>query len=172
MEIRIAIKDDIEYMMSSRLEMLREVNSLAPDYQYSQSFIESTRSFFLDGQQTTVLALDGDSVVGCATMCYITIMPTFSHPTGKRAHLMNVYTAKDYRRQGIGMKMVSMLINEAWNKGVTEISLDATENGRALYAKCGFTNSDELRPESEIERTPEVLASIRDEALFDCTKPS
>ena len=143
MEIRIAIKDDIEYMMSSRLEMLREVNSLDPDYQYSQSFIESSRSFFLDGQQTTVLALDGDAVVGCATMCYITIMPTFSHPTGKRAHLMNVYTAKDYRRQGIGMKMVSMLINEAWNKGVTEISLDATEDGRALYVKCGFTNSDE-----------------------------
>ena len=73
----------------------------------------------------------------------ITLMPTFSHPTGKRAHLMNVYTAKDYRRQGIGMKMVSMLIDEAWNKGVTEISLDATEDGRALYAKCGFTYSNE-----------------------------
>ncbi len=76
-------------------------------------------------------------------MCYITFMPTFSHPTGKRAHLMNVYTAKDYRKQEIGMKMVSMLINEAWDKGVTEICLNATEDGRALYAKCGFTNSDE-----------------------------
>ena len=29
-----------------------------------------------------------------------------------------------------------------------------------------------LRPESEMERTPDVPASIRDEALFDCTKPS
>ena len=143
MEIRIATNDDIEYMMSSRLEMLKEVNSLDPDYQYSQSFVENSRSFFLDGQQTTVLALDGDRVAGCATMCYITLMPTFSHPTGKRAHLMNVYTAKDYRRQGIGMKMVSMLIDEAWNKGATEISLDATEMGRPLYKKCGFEDSGE-----------------------------
>ncbi|SEQ07087.1 MULTISPECIES: hypothetical protein [Butyrivibrio] len=31
MEIRIATNDDIEYMMSSRLEMLKEVNSLDPD---------------------------------------------------------------------------------------------------------------------------------------------
>ncbi|MBR4668914.1 MAG: hypothetical protein IKO76_09180 [Butyrivibrio sp.] len=50
MEIRIATKNDIEYMMSSRLEMLKEVNSLDPDYQYSQSFIENSRSFFLDGR--------------------------------------------------------------------------------------------------------------------------
>ena len=45
-----------------------------------------------------VLVLAGDRVIGCGTICYILIMPTFSHPTGKRAHLMNVYTAKDYRR--------------------------------------------------------------------------
>ena len=142
-EIRIATKDDIEYMMSSRLEMLKEVFSLDADYQYSESFIENSRRFFLDGQQTTTLALDGDRVVGCATMCYITVMPTVTHPTGKRAHLMNVYTAKDYRRQGIAMKMLSMLINDAWNLGVTEISLDATEDGRPLYSKCGFVDSDE-----------------------------
>lgn len=39
--------------------------------------------------------------------------------------------------------MVSMLINEAKEKGVTEISLDATELGKPLYRKCGFVESDE-----------------------------
>ena len=29
------------------------------------------------------------------------------------------------------------------NRGATEISLDATESGRALYIKCGFKDSDE-----------------------------
>ena len=80
--------------------MLKEVNALDADYQYSESFVEESRRYFLDGDQTTVLALDGERVIGCATICYITIMPTFSHPTGKRAHLMNVYTAKEYRKQG------------------------------------------------------------------------
>ena len=143
MEIRIAGKNDIGLMMSSRLEMLKEVNSLDADYQYSEDFVEESRRYFLEGDQSTVLALDGERVIGCATICYITIMPTFSHPTGKRAHLMNVYTAKEYRKHGIGMKMVNMLIEDAWNKGATEISLDATEAGRPLYRKCGFEDSEE-----------------------------
>lgn len=52
--------------------------------------------------QTTVLAID-ECVIGCATICYIDMMPTFSHPTGKRAHLMNVYTNCEYRRRGIAI---------------------------------------------------------------------
>ena len=143
MEIRIADKKDIDFMMSSRLEMLKEVNALDADYQYSESFVEESRRYFLDGDQTTVLALDGERVIGCATICYITIMPTFSHPSGKRAHLMNVYTVKEFRGQGIGKKMVDLLIEDAWNKGATEISLDATESGRPLYKKCGFEDSGE-----------------------------
>ena len=143
MEIRIADKQDIDLMMSSRLEMLKEVNSLDADYHYSESFVEESRRFFLNGDQTTVLALDGERVIGCATICYFSVMPTFSHPTGKRAHLMNVYTAKEYRGQGIGMKMVNKLIDEARSKGATEISLDATEAGRPLYKKCGFEDSNE-----------------------------
>lgn len=143
MEIRIAGKSDIDLMMSSRLEMLKEVNSLDVDYQYSEDFVEESRKYFLEGNQTTVLAVDGERVIGCATICYITIMPTFSHPTGKRAHLMNVYTAKEFRGQGIGKKMVDLLIEDAWNKGATEISLDATEAGRPLYKKCGFEDSGE-----------------------------
>ena len=143
MEIRIAGKKDIDLMMSSRLEMLKEVNSLDADYQYSEDFVGESRRYFLEGNQTTVLALDGERVIGCATICYITIMPTFSHPSGKRAHLMNVYTAKEFRGQGIGKKMVDLLIEDAWSKGATEISLDATESGRPLYKKCGFEDSGE-----------------------------
>lgn len=143
MEYRITDKNDIERLMNIRLEMLRIVNDLSDEYEYSQDFVESTRSYFLNGQQTTILALDENKTVGCATMAYIWIMPTFLHPTGKRAHLMNVYTSEAYRRQGIGNTMVKMLIEDAKEKGATEISLDATNMGRPLYEKLGFTASDE-----------------------------
>ena len=92
----------------------------------------------MNGDQTTVFAMDGDRIAGCASISYITIMPTFSHPSGKRAHLMNVFTRKEYRRQGVAQKMVEFLIDDARAHGATEISLDATEMGKPLYKSLGF----------------------------------
>lgn len=142
-EYKIATADDIELLMSSRLEMLREVNGLAADQEFSEEIMEYSRDYFLSGDQTTVLALDGGRVIGCATICYMVIMPTYSHPTGRRAHLMNVYTAKDHRRQGVARRMMEMILEDARNNSATEISLDATESGRPLYESMGFTGSDE-----------------------------
>ena len=85
-EYRIATNDDIELLMKSRLEMLRIVNGLADDYVFSDEIVSESRDYFLNGDQTTVLALDEGEVIGCASMSYMRIMPTFSHPTGKRAH--------------------------------------------------------------------------------------
>ena len=138
----IASKEDMELLMQSRLEMLRVVNELPCEYEFSKELRDNSRAYFQNGSQTTVLAID-ERVVGCATICYIDMMPTFSHPTGKRAHLMNVYTNCEYRRQGIALHMLHMLIQEAKKKGVTEISLDATEQGRPLYEKCNFAQSEE-----------------------------
>ena len=142
-EYKISTNEDIELLMSSRLEMLRIVNDLSDNYVFPDLIVNESRDYFLNGNQTTVLALDGDKVAGCASMSYMRIMPTFSHPTGKRAHLMNVYTRNEYRRQGIARKMVQMLIDDAWNRGATEISLDATTMGRPLYESLGFTDSKE-----------------------------
>ena len=39
--------------------------------------------------------------------------------------------------------MLHILIEEAKKKGVTEVSLDATQEGRPLYQKMGFQGSTE-----------------------------
>ena len=83
---------DIELLMQVRLEMLREVNDLSDEYVYDETLVTESRKYFENGNQTTVLAFDNEIVVGCASLSYIWIMPTFDHPTGTRAHLMNVYT--------------------------------------------------------------------------------
>ena len=145
LQYKIATSEDIAELMAIRLEMLRDVNDLPPDYVFSEEFCSYSRDYFLNGQHTMVLAIDENDgkPIGCATLCYMEFMPTFSHPTGKRAHLMNVYTSPDYRGQGIARRMVEMLIEEARRRGVTEISLDAIASGRPLYRKLGFQDSEE-----------------------------
>ncbi|MCR5288415.1 MAG: GNAT family N-acetyltransferase [Treponema sp.] len=143
MEIKKATADDIETLVAIRLEMLRVVNNLPNDAVFDKELVECSREYFLHGDQTTVIAIDGEKTIGCASISYIYIMPTFDHPTGKRAHLMNVYTNSAYRKQGIGKKMVEILIEEAKAKHCTEISLDATEQGRSFYLGLGFTPNEQ-----------------------------
>ena len=143
MEYRIATAKDIDLLMSSRLEMLKVVNDLPQDYQYDDLIVNESRDYFLNGDHITVLVIDNGEAIGCASMSFMRIMPTFSHPTGKRAHLMNVYTRSEYRRQGIARKMVEILIDETWKRGATEISLDATTMGRPLYESLGFKPTTE-----------------------------
>ena len=143
MEYRVTDANDIDMLMDVRLSMLRIVNDLPVDYIFDDELVVSSRRYFLEGDQTTVVAVDDGRCVACASMSYIEIMPTFSHSSGKRAHLMNVYTEKDYRRRGIARQLVNMLIEDARVHGATEISLDATESGRPLYESVGFKASEE-----------------------------
>lgn len=144
MEIIKATKNDIETLMKIRMEMLMEVNSLSDDYVFDKSFIENCRkNFECTGEtQTDILCIENGEPVACANLCYLSMMPTFSHSTGKRAHLMNVYVKKDFRRKELAKKMLELLIEEAKSRKVTEISLDATEKGRPLYESMGFSSND------------------------------
>lgn len=143
MQIKKTNQNDIETLMQIRIEMLRVVNKLNEEDNFDRTLIECSREYFLKGDQTTVFAMDGDKIAGCASLSYINVMPTFDHPTGKRAHLMNVYTRAQFRRRGVGKMMVEFLIEEAKSRGVTEISLDATEMGHPLYKSLGFSDNGE-----------------------------
>lgn len=135
--------DSVEAALRIRLDCLRAVGDLPPAHQFPADFLAATREFLPHADQTTLLAMDGDIPVACATLCYKTCIPTLGHPTGKRAHLMNVYTAWGYRRQGIAKALILALHREAAQRGVTEITLDATEEGRRLYTALGYRASDE-----------------------------
>ena len=84
------------------------------------------------------LIFDDETFVGAGGISYFQVMPTYHNPTGKKAYIMNMYTKPDYRRQGIAFKTLDLLVADAKEKGITNISLEATDMGRPLYAKYGF----------------------------------
>ena len=65
-------------------------------------------------------------------------MPTYHNPSGKKAYIMNMYTAPEYRRQGIAIHTLDLLVKNAKEQGVLQITLEATDMGRLLYEKYGF----------------------------------
>ena len=145
MEYKIATLKDIDLLTVSRIEVLRAANKL--DDSVDMSEVEAaSREYYkkalADGTHTAVLVMDGDSFVGAGGVSYYEIMPTYHNPSGKKAYIMNMYTNPAYRRQGIAFKTLDTLVKNAKSRGITHITLEATDMGRPLYEKYGFTSMD------------------------------
>ena len=139
---RKADASDLEGVLELRYEMLRVVNGIECE-EFDEEFIHATESYFSSDSQSTFIAVEGNEIIACATVCYAPVMPTYDHPNGRRARIMNVYTREKYRRRGIAFRLLDMAVQEAKFHGVTEIGLDATDEGRKLYVNYGFEPSDE-----------------------------
>lgn len=140
-QVRVATIEDMEPLMELRKDFLeKELGAVGG--KEMEHFYETTEMYlkesFRNESQTSCIAYIGDRPVGCAMLCYLNVIPTLAHPSGRRGHLMNVYVCKDARRLHIGSNMVEVLIQEGRKKGITEITLDATEDGAKLYEQCGF----------------------------------
>ncbi|MBP1579653.1 MAG: GNAT family N-acetyltransferase [Oscillospiraceae bacterium] len=140
--VRKALADDMPELLAIRREMLAIVNGV-PESGISDEIMRLSEEYFSVGDQTTALAYCGERLAGCATICWLTVMPTYSHPSGTRAHIMNVYTRTEFRRMGAARKMMAFLLDEARRRGATSITLDATESGRPLYETLDFHGSEE-----------------------------
>ena len=141
MEYKIATLNDIELLTRSRIEVLRAANKL--DLSVDMSEVEAaSRKYYekalADDSHLAILVMDGDSFIGAGGVSFYEVMPTYHNPSGKKAYIMNMYTNPNYRRQGIAFKTLDMLVQACKSRGITQISLEATDMGRPLYEKYGF----------------------------------
>ncbi|MFO7322242.1 MAG: GNAT family N-acetyltransferase [Chloroflexota bacterium] len=65
--------------------------------------------------------------------------------TGRRAYLMNVYTAPAYRGRGFARRLAQTAIAWAREKGIITVLLHASDAGRPIYEKLGFRQTNEMR---------------------------
>ena len=98
-----------------------------------------------NGGHIAYLVYDNETFIGAGGVSFYQVMPTYHNPTGKKAYIMNMYTAPEYRKQGIAIHTLDLLVKEAKKQGVTQITLEATEMGWPLYEKYGFVKmKDEM----------------------------
>lgn len=156
---RQAFLEDMEKLVETRILVLRAANKLSAHADMGRVEAES-RKYFKEGfEKENFLAYfveDGEKIVGTGGVSFFKVMPTYHNPTGEKAYIMNMYTHPEYRRRGIGKKTLDILISRIRERGIKSITLEATEMGKALYLKYGFTNmSDEMELQNKGAAGPE-----------------
>ena len=131
----------LDELVRTRIIVLRAANKLSDDEDMSVVEEESYayyRRALESGEHIAYLVYDNGKFIGAGGLSFYQVMPTYHNPTGKKAYIMNMYTASEYRRQGIAFHTLDLLVNDARKQGVSQIALEATDMGRPLYEKFPF----------------------------------
>jgi len=141
MNIRKATIEDVDLLIRLRFEyLLTDRGSLsAEEKEIIRAQLVSYYTKHINGNFIAILAEEDNTVVSTA---FLAISDKPANPafiTGKTGTLLNVYTYPEYRRKGFATKVVSKIIDEAKQLGVSSIDLSASPDGKPLYEKLGFT---------------------------------
>ncbi|MGN0395040.1 MAG: GNAT family N-acetyltransferase [Coprococcus sp.] len=145
-EYRKATIEDINELVRTRIIVLRAVNKLSDDVDMSVLEQEADayyRRALESDEHIAYLVYDNGTFIGAGGVSFYQVMPTYHNPSGKKAYIMNMYTAQEYRRQGIAFHTLDLLVKDARKQGASQIALEATDMGRPLYEKYGFVKMED-----------------------------
>ena len=63
----------------------------------------------------------------------------------QRAMILNMYVAREQRRRGVARALMLAMIEWCREQGFRDVSLHASDDGRALYEQLGFQPTNEMR---------------------------
>jgi len=66
-------------------------------------------------------------------------------PARPQGLIMNIYLEPEDRREGIASDLMTTVIDFARSKGAGSVTLHASQKGKPLYEKMGFTPTHEMR---------------------------
>lgn len=136
---RFADTNDLDLLVQLRLDFI-EADRENEQYDIIK---ENCYSYFRDslakGTCDVILAEAEERIVGTGIVFYYNSVPSTFNITGKNAYVTSMYVKEEYRRKGIATTMLKKLIDVSNQKGYPIIMLNASEMGKTLYKKLGFT---------------------------------
>jgi ribosomal protein S18 acetylase RimI-like enzyme len=154
--IRKATEADVPELVRQRKLMFESMG--IEDYKKLQSTSILSRNFFLDGlrnnkfQGWVAITKEG-RIVSNAGVIIDHHPPGPNNLTGKIAYIFNLYTLKDYRRQGIARKIMETILEWIREEEILIVSLHVTNDGEKLYKSLGFTSENTMRLKMEKKQT-------------------
>ncbi|WP_086347507.1 GNAT family N-acetyltransferase [Candidatus Enterococcus clewellii] len=138
-QIRRSTKNNLVQLVRMRRLFFEENYSFTEEE--STTFEEKTAHYLAERLDNTLIswhAEQGDDMVAVA---FLEIAERLPHPArkyGRTGTILNVYTKKSFRSQGIASQLVQQLIKEAEELQLDKVDLMATKLGYPVYKKLGF----------------------------------
>ena len=137
-EIREINEDDLDNGFLESLDFLRKASDL--DKNKAKEILEKIKQ---NSNQIIQVAIDDKKIVGCITLL---IEQKFIHDGGLVGHIEDVVVRKDYEGKGIGMKLVTSMLEYAKRKNCYKTILDCKDDVKQFYERIGFKHeSDGMR---------------------------
>ena len=129
-EIREIKENDLENGFLETLDFLRRISDL--DKNKAKEILEKIKQ---NSNQIIQVAIDDKKIVGCITLL---IEQKFIHDGGLVGHIEDVVVRKDYEGKGIGMKLVTSMLEYAKRKNCYKTILDCKDDVKQFYERIGF----------------------------------
>lgn len=131
---------ELETFIDMRIKQLREEGA-QEDIDLKPALRNYYNRHMADGTFVSWLAFDGDKIVGTSGISFVEKPPYFGCPSGKMGLLSSMFTAKEYRRQGIAKALLAKVVNEAKAYGCGTVQITASDMGVLLYSDFGFVKN-------------------------------
>lgn len=143
---RLAVPEDARRLAETRIDMLLEeaqaggrlVGPTDPVLRNNEEYFADRLA---DGSVLTWLAFDGGALIGTGSVNFSVNPPNFHAPSGQSAYIANIYTVPDHRGCGIATEILRRCVDSAREQGCERVTLNASQAGRPIYEKYGFTTA-------------------------------
>ena len=139
-QYRKLTENDLETFIEMRIRQLREEGA-TEEIDLKPALLDYYKRHMTDGTFVSWLAVDGEKIVGTSGMSFVEKPPYFSCPSGKIGLLSSMYTADEYRRQGIAKVLLMRVVEEARAYGCGCVQITASDMGVLLYTDFGFVKN-------------------------------
>lgn len=139
--IRRANLDDLDALVQLRLDLLREVGSLADDTN-TPVLAEAIRRYLTEKMPTGkfmvwVAEIDGQ-IVGTSGLVILERPPDADNLSGLEGYVLNMYTVPEWRARGIATALLKEIIGFMTSTEGRRLCLHTTQAGKPVYEKAGF----------------------------------
>ena len=137
MNYRLSIKEDIPLLIELRKRQLIDEGQ-NPDVNMDQELVKFFNNHFADNTLVEWVAEEDGKIVGTAAILFFEFPPAFTNHSGIKGYITNMYTAPEYRGQGLASELLKKVLDEARSRSVKNILLAASDMGKPVYKKVGF----------------------------------